>query len=59
MDHDQGIVCEAKYWPQRIGNDGGNVGISQILHLVGFTNVHTGTERIYASFSGPIEPIQG
>ena len=41
-----------------VGNDSGNVGISQSLHQVFPMNVHTGAERtLYAGLSGPIGPI--
>ena len=41
-----------------IGNNGGNVGISQSLCQMSHTNAHTETEGTrYGSLSGPIEPI--
>jgi len=42
-DYDQGTVHGAEYRLQCVGNDGGNVGISQSLRQVGPTNAHTGT----------------
>ena len=56
MDYDQGTVYGAEYQLQ----SGVTMGISQSSHLVAPMNAHTETERtLYASLSGPIEPIQG
>ena len=42
-----------------VGNDSGNVGISQSLHQVFPMNVHTGAERtLYAGLSGTTEPMR-
>lgn len=52
--------CEAGYWLQCIGNNDGDVGISQSLHQMRVTNAHAGTERTpYANWSGATEPIKG
>ena len=56
----QTMLFMCTYWLQCIGNDGGNVGISQSLHQVGLMNAHRGRERSpYASLSRPTELIQG
>ena len=50
----------AKHQFQGFGNNGGNVGILQSLHQVGPTDAYIVTERtLYASLSGPVEPILG
>jgi len=60
VDYNQGTAYKAEYQPQWIGNNGGNVGISQSLQHVDPTNAHTETEgTLYASLSGPMEPIGG
>jgi len=55
-------ITTRKLWAEHqfqcIGNNGGNVGISQSLRQVGPPNAHTGTERTpHASLSGPTDPI--
>jgi len=58
VDYDQEIVYGTEYQPQCIGNDGGNIGMSQSLCQVGPTNAHMGTKRTpYTSLPGPTEPI--
>lgn len=55
MDCDQGIVYRTEYHIQYIGNDDGNIGISQNLHQVGPTNAYVRTERtLFAGLSGPM-----
>jgi len=49
-------VYGAEYQLQCVGDDSGNVGISQSSHQLGPMNAHTGTKRtLHANFSGPTE----
>ena len=57
-DYDEGTVYRAEYWLHCIGNDDGNVGISQSLCKVGTMNAHT-ERTLYASLLGPTESIWG
>jgi len=56
-DYDQGTVYRAEYWVhcmENVGNNGGNLQISQNLYLVCTVNIRTWAERTYGSLWGPI-----
>lgn len=56
MHYNQGTVYRTEYQLQRIGNDGGNVGISQ--NQVGPINDHIESERSpYASLPALTEQL--
>ena len=57
-DYNKRTMYRDEYQLQYVGNDSGNVGISQSLCQVGPMNTHREKERTpYASLSGHIEPI--
>lgn len=59
-DWNKGTIYKAEYCPQRIENDGGNVGTRQSLHEVDHVSAHMGTGRTpYGSLLELIESVQG
>ena len=57
VNYNQRTVYRAEYHLQCVGNNSGNVGISQTLHQASSTNAHTGYTSFYTGWG--IQVCQG